>query len=55
MRSDITPGSRPPDVELPDHENLPRLREAWDAGDLPPFHGWNRRISSRGSADGAVR
>jgi hypothetical protein len=19
------------------------LREAWDAGDLSPFHGWNKR------------
>jgi peroxiredoxin len=24
----------------------PGLREAWDAGDLSPFHGWNRRAAS---------
>ena len=28
-----------PDWDL----STPGLREAWDAGDLSPFHGWNRR------------
>jgi hypothetical protein len=23
----------------------PGLREAWDAGDHAPFHGWNKRLS----------
>ena len=28
-----------PDWDL----SAPGLREAWDAGDLSPFHGWNKR------------
>ena len=28
-----------PDWDL----STPGLREAWDAGDLSPFHGWNKR------------
>ncbi|MGB0094196.1 MAG: hypothetical protein WBP81_16905, partial [Solirubrobacteraceae bacterium] len=28
-----------PDWDL----SKPGLREAWDAGDYSPFHGWNRR------------
>ena len=28
----------------------PRLREAWDAGDRSPFHGWDRRAVATGSA-----
>jgi hypothetical protein len=28
-----------PDWDL----SRPGLREAWDAGDLSPFHGWNKR------------
>ena len=29
---------------LPDWDlHAPGLREAWDAGDLSPFHGWNKR------------
>jgi hypothetical protein len=35
MRSDIIP-----DWDL----NRPGLREAWDAKDYSPFHGWNRRF-----------
>jgi hypothetical protein len=42
MRSDIIPGATFPDYELPDL-NRPGLREAWDAKDYSPFHGWNRR------------
>jgi peroxiredoxin len=30
----------------------PGLREAWDAGDLSPFHGWNKRDAAKASADG---
>ncbi len=26
------------------------LREAWDAGDWSPFHGWNRRAAAGSSA-----
>jgi len=55
MRSDITPGGIFPDYALPDHTSTvrrlselqefraPGLREAWVAGDLSPFHGWDRR------------
>lgn len=32
MRSDIVSGAVFPDYEL-----------KWDAGDLSPFHGWNKR------------
>jgi len=32
-----------PDWEL----NAPGLRAAWDAGDLSPFHGWNKWSSER--------
>jgi hypothetical protein len=42
------------DVEsetLPDWDlSAPGLREAWDAGDLSPFHGWNKRGAARPSA-----
>jgi hypothetical protein len=30
-----------PDWDL----NTPGLREAWNAGDLSPFHGWNKQAS----------
>jgi hypothetical protein len=26
------------------------LRDAWDAGDLSPFHGWSRRAAAGSSA-----
>jgi hypothetical protein len=50
---DLREGSREirPNWDL----NAPGLREAWDAGDLAPFHGWNRRISTPRSVEGAVR
>jgi peroxiredoxin len=32
-----------PDWDL----SKPRLREAWDAGDLSPFHGWNKRSAGK--------
>ncbi len=35
-----------PDWDL----SAPGLREAWDAGDLSPFHGWNRRAAASASA-----
>ena len=36
-----------PDWDL----SAPRLRDAWDGGDLSAFHGWNRRATvSRGAA-----
>jgi len=30
-----------PDWDL----SKPGLREAWNAGDLSPFHGWNKRAN----------
>jgi peroxiredoxin len=36
-----------PDWDL----NAPGLREAWDAGDLAPFHGWDRRAAKSAGAD----
>jgi peroxiredoxin len=41
---------------LPDWDlSAPGLREAWEAGDLAPFHGWNKRgrTSSEGELIGA--
>jgi hypothetical protein len=35
-----------PDWDLSTHG----LREAWDAGDLAPFHGWNKRTPPTPSA-----
>ena len=35
-----------PDWDL----STPGLREAWDAGDLSPFHGWNKRAAAGTSA-----
>ena len=35
-----------PDSDL----STPGLREAWDAGDLAPFHGWNKRGAANPSA-----
>jgi hypothetical protein len=32
-----------PDWDL----SAPGLREAWDAGDFSPFHGWNRQKSNK--------
>jgi peroxiredoxin len=29
--------------------SAPGLREAWDAGDLSPFHGWDRRAAGGGA------
>jgi peroxiredoxin len=37
-----------PDWDL----SRPGLREAWDAGDLSPFHGWNKRGSREAPATG---
>ena len=34
-----------PDWDL----SKPGLREAWDAGDLSPFHGWDKRPAATGS------
>jgi len=35
-----------PDWDL----STPGLREAWDAGDLRPFHGWNKRAGQKPAA-----
>jgi hypothetical protein len=35
-----------PDWDL----GTPGLREFWDAGDLAPFHGWDKRASTRPTA-----
>jgi peroxiredoxin len=35
-----------PDWDL----STPGLREAWDAGDLAPFHGWDRRAAAPATA-----
>jgi peroxiredoxin len=36
---------------LPDWNlSAPGLREAWDAGDHSPFHGWSKRVPTAGSA-----
>jgi hypothetical protein len=57
MRSDIVPGGVFPDYQLPDHTtptpsvSTPGLREAWDAGDRSPFHGWNRWSPQRFAAE----
>ena len=32
-----------PDWDL----STPGLREAWEAGDFSPFHGWNKRTGQR--------
>ena len=40
-----------PDWDL----SKPGLREAWDVGDLSPFHGWNKRIPAPSSAEGGAR
>ena len=37
-----------PDWDL----SRPGLREAWDAGDLSPFHGWNKRGDRKALATG---
>jgi peroxiredoxin len=37
-----------PDWDL----DTPRLRRAWDAGDLSYFHGWDRRVSARALTPG---
>jgi hypothetical protein len=50
MRSDITPGSTLPPYELPDHETIVRLRQAWDADEHAPFHGWDEPIAAIESA-----
>jgi hypothetical protein len=39
-----------PDWDL----STPGLREAWDTGDLTPFHGWNRWGATRPSAAGST-
>jgi hypothetical protein len=36
-----------PDWDL----SKPGLREAWDSGDLAPFHGWNKRGAGSRSAE----
>ena len=33
-------------LELAASLSTPGLREAWDAGDLVPFHGWNKRSAA---------
>ena len=38
-----------PDWDL----GAPGLREAWDAGDLSPFHGWNKRPAATPGEDRA--
>jgi hypothetical protein len=38
-----------PDWDL----STPGLREAWDAGDVAPFHGWNKRAARDSSAASA--
>ena len=38
---DTSQGFRP-DWDL----STPGLRERWDAGDLAPFHGWDRRVAA---------
>jgi hypothetical protein len=40
-----------PDWDL----SAPGPREASDAGDPCPFHGWNKRVPTPSSAEGAVR
>jgi peroxiredoxin len=35
-----------PDWDL----STPGLREAWDAGELAPFHGWDKRVATTQSA-----
>ena len=42
LRQDLRAASREirPDWDL----SAPGLREAWDAGDLSPFHGWNKKV-----------
>ena len=56
MRSDIEPGGVFPDYDLPDHSKTMRRlselqREAWEAGDRTPFHGWNRWSPERIAAE----
>jgi hypothetical protein len=29
---------------------MPGLREAWDAGDMSAFHGWDKRAAATDSA-----
>jgi peroxiredoxin len=41
---DVTREIRP-DWDL----SAPGLREAWEAGDVSPFHGWDRRAGPRGT------
>jgi hypothetical protein len=36
-----------PDWDL----SAPGLRDAWDAGDLSPYHGWNKRGADSRTAD----
>ena len=43
---DVTSEIRP-DWDL----SAPGLREAWEAGDLAPFHGWDKRGAGSGTAD----
>ncbi len=56
MHPDIVPGATFPDYELPDQTSAirpdwdlskPGLREAWNAGDLSLFHGWNKRAGQQ--------
>jgi hypothetical protein len=35
-------GETRPDWDL----STPGLREAWDAGDLSPFHGWDKQAAA---------
>jgi hypothetical protein len=44
MRSDIVPGGTFPDYAR--NLSRPGLREAWAAGDLSHFHGWDRLTSN---------
>ena len=49
LRQDLRAVTREirPDWDL----STPGLRQAWDAGDLSPFHGWNKRSPERIAAE----
>jgi hypothetical protein len=51
LRQDLRAVTREirPDWDL----SAPRLHEAWDAGDVSPFHGWNKWSPERIAAERA--
>jgi hypothetical protein len=56
MRSDIVPGgvfptTSYPTTSTPSDLSTAGLRDAWDAGDRSPFHGWNRWSPQRFAAE----